>query len=155
MGILQARVLEQVAMPSSRGIFATRGLNPGFLHCRQILFFLCRQILYQLSHQGTWAKIPALSRALSPRQSPCIETWFPMWWCLEAEPFGIDGLSGEESICQRGRPGFSPWVRKISWRRKWQPTPVFLPGKSHGQRGLAGCSPCGHKESDMIYWLNS
>ena len=31
-----------------------------------------------------------------------------------------------------------PWVRKIPWRRKWQPTPVFLPGKSHGQRSLAG-----------------
>ena len=35
-----------------------------------------------------------------------------------------------------------------SWRRKWQPTPVFLPGKSHGQRSLAGCNPWGHKESD-------
>ena len=31
------------------------------------------------------------------------------------------------------RPGFNPWVGKISWRRKWQPPPVFLPGKSHGQ----------------------
>ena len=45
------------------------------------------------------------------------------------------------------------WVRslfgKISWRRKWQPTPVFLPGKSHGQKSLAGYSPWGHKESDM------
>ena len=35
------------------------------------------------------------------------------------------------------------------WRRKRQPTPVFLPGESHGQRSLAGCSPWGHKESDM------
>ena len=43
---------------------------------------------------------------------------------------------------------FSPWVRKISWRRKWQPTPVFLPGKSHGQRSLAGYSPR-VTESDM------
>ena len=34
------------------------------------------------------------------------------------------------------RPGFDPWVRKIPWRRKWQPTPVFLPGESHGQRSL-------------------
>ena len=37
--------------------------------------------------------------------------------------------------------GFDPWVGKIPWRRKWQPTPVFLPGKSHGQRSLAGYSP--------------
>jgi len=36
--------------------------------------------------------------------------------------------------------GFNPWVRKISWRRKWQPTPVFLPGKSHGQWNLVGYS---------------
>ena len=35
-----------------------------------------------------------------------------------------------------GRPGFNPWVRKIPWRRKWRPTPVFLPGESHEQRNL-------------------
>ena len=46
------------------------------------------------------------------------------------------------------RLGFDPWVRKIPWRRAWQPTAVFLPGKSHGQRSLAGYSPWGHKESD-------
>ena len=44
------------------------------------------------------------------------------------------------------KQGFDPWVRKIPWRRIWQPTPVFLPGKSHGQRSLAGYSPWGHKE---------
>ena len=43
---------------------------------------------------------------------------------------------------------FDPWVRKIPWRRKWQPTPVFYPGKSHRQRSLAGYSPWGHKELD-------
>ena len=40
------------------------------------------------------------------------------------------------------------WVRKIAWRREWLPTPVFLPGKSHGQRSLAGYNPQGHEESD-------
>ena len=55
-----------------------------------------------------------------------------------------------QTIClQCGRPGFKPWVGKISWRRKWQPTPVFLPGKSHGWRSLVAYSPWGHKESDM------
>ena len=39
-------------------------------------------------------------------------------------------------------------VRKMPWRRAWQPTPVFLPGESHGQKGPAGYSPQGHKESD-------
>ena len=47
------------------------------------------------------------------------------------------------------RCGFNPWVGTISWRRKWQLTLVFLPGKSHGQRSLVGYSPQGHKESDM------
>ena len=43
-----------------------------------------------------------------------------------------------------------PWVRKTPWRRKWQPTPVFVPGKSNGQRSLVGYSPWGHKELDTI-----
>ena len=53
---------------------------------------------------------------------------FP-WW-----------LSGKESACNCRRPRFDPWVRKILWRRKWQPTPGFFPGKTHGQRSLVGCS---------------
>ena len=50
------------------------------------------------------------------------------------------------SRCKRS--GFDPWVGKIPWRRRWQPTPVFLPGESHGQRSLEGYSPWGCKESD-------
>ena len=48
------------------------------------------------------------------------------------------------------RHGFDPWVRKIPWRRAWQPTPVFLPGESHGQSNLEDYSPWGCTESDMI-----
>ena len=52
---------------------------------------------------------------------------------------GFPGDScGKESACQCRRGWFSPWVGKISWRRKWQPTPVFFPGKSRGQRRLVG-----------------
>ena len=54
-------------------------------------------------------------------------------------------LSAEEPSCQCSRLGPSPWARQISWRKKWQPSPVFLPGKSHGQRSLAGYSPWGCK----------
>ena len=50
---------------------------------------------------------------------------------------------------------FDPWVGKIPWSRKWQPTPVFLSEKSHGQRSLAGYSPWGGKESDMTERLNT
>ena len=53
------------------------------------------------------------------------------------------------------RHEFDPWVGKIPWRRKWQPTPVFLPGRSHGQRSLAGYSPQGRKESDMAWRLST
>ena len=55
-------------------------------------------------------------------------------------------LSGKESACQCRRHRFDPYVRKIPWRRAWQPTPVFLPGESHGQRRLSGYSPWGRKE---------
>ena len=51
---------------------------------------------------------------------------------------------------------FDPWVkawRKIPWRRQWQSTPIFLPGKSHRQRSLAGCCSKGGKESDMTEQL--
>ena len=47
------------------------------------------------------------------------------------------------------RPGFHPSAGKIPWRREWLPTPVFLPGKFHGQKSLAGYSSWGHKELDM------
>ena len=47
-----------------------------------------------------------------------------------------------------------PWVGKIPWRRKWQPTPVFLCRKSHGRKSLAGYSPWGCKESEMTEQLH-
>ena len=58
-------------------------------------------------------------------------------------------LSGKESTYQCRRREFNPWMRKIPWRRKSYPTPVILPGKSHGERRLAGNSPWGHQESYM------
>ena len=60
------------------------------------------------------------------------------------------GVSGKEPACQcrSKRFRFNPWVRKILWRRAWQPTPVFLPGESHGQRSLAEFSPYSCHESD-------
>ena len=74
-------------------------------------------------------------------------------------PLGLPRwLSGKESACQCRRwkrPGFDPWVGKIPWRRKWHPTPVFLPGESHRQRSLAGHSSWGCKESDTTEWLST
>ena len=58
------------------------------------------------------------------------------------------GAGGKEVTCHCRRcmrHGLNPWVGKIPWRRKWQPTPIFLPGESHGQSSLVGY----HKESDV------
>ena len=63
---------------------------------------------------------------------PTLSSGLP-WW-----------LSGKESTCQC-RCGFNSWVEKIPWRKKWQPTPAFLPRKSHEQRSLVGYSPWGCK----------
>ena len=59
-----------------------------------------------------------------------------------------------ERLPKCGRPGFDPWVEKISWRRKWQPTPVLLPGKFHAWRNLVDNSPWGSKELDTIEQLH-
>ena len=67
----------------------------------------------------------------------------------------LGGSDGKESACQCRDHGFNPWVGKIPWRRKWQPTPIFLPGESHGQGNLADCSPWGHKELDITEQLNT
>ena len=68
-------------------------------------------------------------------------------WCVSIPTFVINkwsvgGTVVKKSTCQcrrHRRHGLDPWVGKIPWRRKWQPTPAFLPGKSHGQRSLVGC----------------
>ena len=60
-------------------------------------------------------------------------------------PWWLSGKKKKKSACPCRKFGFNPWVWKIPWRRKWQPPPVFLPGKSHGQRTLVGYSPQGHK----------
>jgi len=68
-----------------------------------------------------------------------------MYVCIHE---GFSGSTSKEPACQcrrLKRCRLDPWVRKIPWRRAWQPTPVFLPGESHGQRSLAGYSPWGHR----------
>ena len=71
----------------------------------------------------------------------CICRGFPRW------------LSRWRNCLQCRRHKFDPQVGKIRQRRKWQPTPVFLPGEFHGQRSLAGYSPWGHKELEMTKQL--
>jgi len=72
------------------------------------------------------------------------EFGLPQWWSKHYLKL-LRWLSAKESTSQGRRLKFYPWVGKIPWRRKWQPTPVFLPGKSQGQRSLVGYTPRGHK----------
>ena len=68
---------------------------------------------------------------------------------------GFPGSSEvKASACNAGDPGSTPGLGRFPWRRKWQPTPVFLPGESHGRRSLVGYSPRGRKESDTTERLH-
>ena len=81
------------------------------------------------------------------------------------EIYNVENYGKEPWISSCGRIkndpklGFNPWIGKISGRREWIPTPVFLPGESHGQRNLVGCSPLGYKrvghnwESNILLFL--
>ena len=80
----------------------------------------CRQTLYYLSHKYRSSQVVLV---------------------VKNPPANAGGIRDQ---------GLDPWVRKIiPWRREWHPTPVFLPGESHGQRSLVGYSPQCHKESDV------
>ena len=103
--ILWTRILDCVAMPSSRGSSQPRDRT----HISYVIGF------------GGWVFTTSVTNSVV--KNAC--------WCRR---------------CRRHR--FDPWIRKISWRREWQPTPTFLLGISHGQRSLDSYSPWGYKESD-------
>ena len=84
----------------------------------------------------------ATEKSLYPSES-CLPFWNPV--CEIGEGLSV--------YLQCWRPGFNPWVGQIPWRRKWQLTPVLLPGKSHGQRSLVGYSPWDRKVLDTTEWL--
>ena len=84
-----------------------------------------------------------------PMASVAIASQFNFFFCPIQLPFHTyraSLMAQQLRIClQCRRCNFNPWIRKIPWRRAWQPTPVFLPGKFHGQRRLVGYSPQGCK----------
>ena len=94
--------------------------------------YICRHVLMPRTAQSHRTRRDTLLDS----QSNTLQLFYNRlsWW-----------LSGKEFTCQRRRCVFNPWVRKTSWRRAWQPTPVFLPGESYGQRSLAGYSAWGQK----------
>ena len=68
------------------------------------------------------------------------------------DSLGLPWWLRQQSVCLQC--GFDPWVEKFPWRRKWQPSPVFLPGEAHRSRSLAGYSPWGRKELDVTERLS-
>jgi hypothetical protein len=105
----------------------------------------------------------SLSLRRNSAQSPCFTTSFPtsFWppeiWLPQITvriiiSLGFPGSSdGKEFACNQ-ETAFKPCFRKISWRKKWQLAPVFLPGEVYGQRSLASYSPWDHKEPDRILY---
>ena len=79
--------------------------------------------------------------------------WLPTW--SVSNSLGLIAQMVKKICLQCGRPGFHPWVGKMPWRRAWQPTLVFLPGESHGQRSLVGYGPWGHRELDTAEQLST
>ena len=95
-------------------------------------------IMQRFSHKNESSD--PLHKAPQPG-GPALGRQAPRAFGFEGQQAGAEGLEGKESACLVKRHGFNPWVRKTPWRRKWQPTPVFLPWKSHEQKNLAGYSP--------------
>ena len=90
-------------------------------------------------HAGVWG------RADFPARPAGESLYNGLWLCLRSEQvctslWGFRGGSAVKNQPAVQGQGFSPWVGKTPWRRAWQPTPVLLPGKPHGQRSLVGYS---------------
>ena len=119
-GIFHARVLEWVAISFTRGSSQPRDRT-------QVSLIVSRRFTLWATREAHWH---SLFSFLGTRV--------------------ING--GKEPTCQcrrNKRHRFDPWVRKIPWRKVWQPTPVFLSGEWHGERSLTGYGPWGHKVWDM------
>ena len=134
-------------MPVDRGLRSFLSSNRGPLTSNR--GHNCRSACLG-AHFGLW-KMLLWERDKRPGQGSEALNQFNRIWA----PIGLPRWLKWWSIClQCRRPGFDPWVGKIPWRRKWQPTPVVLPRKLHGRRSLVDYSPWGCKESDTTERLH-
>ena len=172
--IFQARILEWVAISHSRGLLNFT-LQATFKNVTQYYYYSHHAVrhspmLYLFYNWGFVPSGPLLTFAPALLPPPLgiadpgatsmrsllvfkISRVRAHSFCVSpSDFFGFPSdASGKESACQcrrHERGGLHPSVRKIPQRRKWQPTPVFLLGESHGQRSLVCFSPHGHTESD-------
>ena len=105
----------------------------------------CRLFSNKRKHQGMLSGLNECKRCWK------YYTWFvfsAQWYPLMSTCMAFLGEWSSQVVLPGNPPAkadLDPWVGKIPWSRKWQPTPVFLPGKFHEQRSLTGYSPCGHR----------
>ena len=121
---------------------------------------LCRTVIYALK-SILWLPDSIERRKVMGCFFPWVNANLKQFfhWIVEGGGKRIaNGGSDGKAIClQWGRPGFDPWVGKIPWRRKWQPTPALLPRKFHERRSLVGYSPLACKESvttEVLHFFN-
>ena len=149
------------AMPVGRRKKALqRGTGEGCSWCDLFTQHLLRWSLFPL-HSSSWSSRCFYHVYATPGcRGPILHLWLrqalgnPVWLYKTDLPW--QGASQVVLVVKNPpvnpvrhkRCRFDPWVSKMSWRRAWQPTPVFLPGESRGQRGLEGYSPWGCKELD-------
>ena len=142
--------IKSVGFPGGAATAATKSLQSCPTLCDPMDCSLPGSSVPGFSRQEHWSGLPF--------PSPMHESEKWKWsrsvvsdpqWSHGLQPSRL--LHPKEPTCQckrHRRYGFSACAGNIPWRRAWQPTPVFLPGESHGQRSMAGYSPWGHRESD-------
>ena len=127
-------------LPANAEDLRDSGLNPGGGNGNPLQYYCWENPMNRGAWRTTvhgvaksWTRLSDFTFSLSFFLQIYLLIELPRWLC------------GKESACQCRRPRFNPWVRKNLWRRKWQPSPVFLPGKSHGERSLVGYNLWGRK----------
>ena len=140
-------ISQPVALQGSSWILSLSSSPPAYSFLRLRVTFMSPQCILsqcllnkEMSQERQVGSVMLREEKGSPPHKPTSQkTW------VHHGLLGFPGGSAVKNPPVR-RCSFNPWVRKIHWRRKWQPTPVFLPGRSHGQRSPAGYSPWDHKE---------
>ena len=147
-GIHQARILEWVAISFSRGSSQPRDwTRVSCIADKRFTIWVTREALSNLNWYLNILLYIFLTFVLVLMLLYSTRGVYGAWKIKRKQ------IPMYKHLLQCRRPGFNPWVGKIPWRRKWQPTPVLLPGKFHGLRSLVGYSPWGHKELGTTEWL--
>ena len=119
------------------------------------LFIYILSLLYTAPFILHWQNCAFLTETAWAAKPKILAIWLPMekvCWplFLTVLPRGVSGKENTSQCMSHRRQGFDPGVGKIPWRRKQQLAPVFLPGKCHGQRSLAGYRPCVHTSQTRL-----